>query len=89
MAIIVIKLDTKTLTEQEIHEAFATAYKYQETVSDPNDPLNAVSNPESKSTHFDRQLRDFISNTVYSVNKTQAQKVAGDAVEKPVIEAGK
>lgn len=57
-------------------DGFAYQYKYQDNIDDPENPGFTIPNPESKTAHAKRRVREFITQTVKAAESKQAAEAA-------------
>lgn len=67
-------------------EALCVNYGWQETVSDPQDPMNTISNPENKAAYANRMVRGFLKDHVKKYEIDRATKAVTESLDiEPVI----
>jgi len=72
--------NTGTVPLARIIDAFATAYGYKATISDPDVPNQTIPNPESKAEHARRRVKEYIREIVKSQELNDARRTAETSV---------
>ena len=67
-------------------ESLCVNYGWQETISDPADPMSIIGNPETKAVFANRMVRQFLAEHVKKYEIDKATKAITDSLNiNPII----
>ncbi len=61
-------------------ESLCVNYGWQEVITDPHDPMNTISNPETKPVFANRKVREFLTEHVVKYETDKAVKEVKDSL---------
>jgi len=61
-------------------ESLCVNYGWQETISDPNDPMHNIANPETKDVFANRMVRQFLREHVVKYETDKAIKAIQESL---------
>ena len=66
-------------------ESLCVNYGWQETISDPSDPMRTIDNPETKPIFANRMVRQFLSEHVRKYELDILKQTLNDQITEPTI----